>query len=198
MNHGILGDPAKWEELSRRPANSNDWVLGPDDPLRAAIEESNRCREVEMMRVHLAHALRGVFDDELEAQHGRLLALPEKVMRARKAAFAAFRGWCLEEGLPSLPSCPECVAHYVVHLAAKDLPAKKLEQIVEAIRWVHQLADMGQRRLPGHCDFDAPVIRAALVWVDRCWTEDAARIAEAAAKQTTTTTNQPKRKGKSL
>jgi hypothetical protein len=197
MNHGILGDPARWEELRRRPTD-NDWLLERDDPLRVAIDESNRCRETEVMRIHLAHALRGIFDDELEAQTSRLLALPERTMRTFKAAFAQFKAWCHDEGLPSLPTCPECVAHYLIDRAAKDVKAKALEQIVEAIRWVHQLADLGQRRLPGHCDFDAPVIRAALVWVQRCWDEDEARIAQSAAKLTTTTSKQPKRKGKSL
>jgi hypothetical protein len=197
MNYGILGDPARWEELGRRPAN-NDWLLERDDPLRLAIEESARCLEIEALRIHLAHSLRGIFDDDLEAQNNRLLALPEKQMRAFKQHFADFKAWCHEEGIPSLPTVPEAVAHYIVDRAAKDIKAKQLEQIVEAVRWVHALADMGQRRLPGYCDFDAPIIRAALVWVDRMWDEDAERIAQAAAKQTTTTSKQPKRKGKSL
>jgi hypothetical protein len=198
MNHGILGDPANWEELGRRPANNDDWLLERDDPLRLSIEDAIRCREIEALRIHLAHALRGVFDDEVEAQNSRLLALPERQMRTRKQHFAEFKAWCHEEGLPSLPTVPEVITHYLVHLAAKDIKAKALEQIVESIRWVHQLADLGQRRLPGFVDFDGPLIRAALVWVDRIWTEDAERIAEAAAKLTTTTSKQPKRKGKSL
>jgi hypothetical protein len=175
MNHGILGDPARWEELSRRPAN-NDWLLERDDPIRVAIEETNSCCEIEALRIHLAHALRGIFDDDLEAQNNRLLALPDRQMRAFKQHFAHFKAWCHDEGLPSLPTVPEVIAHYLVDGAAKDIKAKQLEQIVEAIRWVHQLADMGQRRLPGYCDFDAPVIRAALVWVQRCWDEEEAEV----------------------
>jgi hypothetical protein len=196
MNHGILGDPAKWEELSRRPANNNDWLLERDDPLRLSIEDAIRYREIEALRIHLAHSLRGIFDDQLEAQNSRLLALQERQMRAFKQYFADFKAWCAEERLPSLPTVPEAIAHYIVDLAAKDMTAKKIEQIVEAIRWVHALADM-DRRLPGFCDFDAPIIRAALVWVQQIWDDDDARIAQAAAKQTTTS-KQPKRKGKSL
>jgi hypothetical protein len=62
---------------------------------------------------------------------------------------------------------------------------------------VHQLADLGQRRLPGYCDFDAPVIRASLVWVERIWADDAARIAQSAAQQTTTTSKQTKKETRS-
>jgi hypothetical protein len=197
MNHGILGDPAKWEELRRRPANSNDWAgIAPDDPLRVAIEETVRSHETQAMRIHLAHSLRGIFDDEMEAETGRLLALPEKTMRAYKAAFASFRAWSHEEGLPSLPTLPEVIAHYLVDRAAQDVKPKALDQIIAAIKWVHDIADnTGHRPLSSGCAFDAPVIRAAVRWVENIWAEDAERIAQAASKLTTTTTKQPKRKG---
>jgi hypothetical protein len=196
MNHGILGDPAKWEELRRRPA-TNEFLLAPDDPLRVAIEETVRDRQTEAMRTHLGHSLRGIFDDEMEAETGRLLALPEKTMRAYKAAFASFKAWCHEEGLPSLPTVPEAIAHYLVDRAAQDVKPKALDQIIAAIKWVHDIADnTGHRPLSSGCTFDAPVIRAAVRWVERIWDEDDERVAAAAAKLTTTTTKQPKRKGK--
>jgi hypothetical protein len=204
MNHGIYGGflgptfSPDWEERKHKIKDDGWGLMAPDDPLRLAIEESARCREIEALRVHLAHSLRGIFDDQLEAQHSRLLALPERQMRTRKQHFAEFKAFCHEEGLPSLPTVPEAVAHFLVDRAAKDIKAKALEQIVESIRWVHALADMGQRRLPGYCDFDAPIIRAALVWVQQIWDDDDARIAQAAAKQTTTTSKQPKRKGNTL
>jgi hypothetical protein len=146
--------------------------LDSNDPLMVAIELTRQCRQTEQLRVDLAHQLRGVFDDELQAELEKLTGggLSANTLRSYKAMFSAFRDFCSAEKLPSLPTTPEVVAHYIVAKAAEDTSPRELERTVSAIKWAHVVADQSPHRLfHGHTgNPDDVVVKAALAWARKC------------------------------
>jgi hypothetical protein len=168
---GILPDKIDVTAPSRpfRP-----YVRDPnlEKAIYAAIEETNRVRAREQLGAELAGHLRGIFDAEWKLEEDRALGVgyAANTKRAYKTDFQKFVAWCSEEGLPSLPTLAEVVSHYLLALAAEGARLNALERAVAAIKYAHVLFHSSGHLLNGgHCDFESPVIPAALRWVRKNW-----------------------------
>jgi hypothetical protein len=133
-------------------------------------------RDLEQFRNDLAEHLRGIFDQEIEEELARLVGegMSDHTMRAYRSEWTKFQTWCVEQKLPSLRTCPEVVAFYVVTLTAGGAKTKDTERAVSAIKWMHRVRDnAGHAALSaGHTgDLDGVLVKAALRWARKVETE---------------------------
>jgi hypothetical protein len=72
--------------------------------------------------------------------------------------FNRFKSWCLDEGLPYLPTSPEIVAHWI--MSNTEMQPARLVRTTNAIAYMHMVADKPYR------DGDV-LVKAALRWKRR-------------------------------
>lgn len=164
---GILGDG----DMTMRPG-AGRYEPDPKDPIFKAIEDKRRQLESERTRVLLAEPLNTILYDDIVFETNRAFGT-ENTRANYKSDFQKYAEWCRDNKLPSLPTSPEVVAHYLIEMA-KDHKPERLARSVAAIAYTHEWSDLPWR--------DDVVIRAALRGARRCHEQAAAEKAEAQAE----------------
>lgn len=82
-------------------------------------------------------------------------------LRAYRADFTDFTGWCVDHGLERLPAAPETVALYITALAGAGTKSSTIQRRLSAISQTPQLA--GHEPSPTH----APIVRTTMAGIRR-------------------------------
>jgi hypothetical protein len=174
---GIL--PDNIGELPASGPPREPYVHDPDFDkfVLAAIEETSRSRQIEVLRSELSADLTSIpgISDAVQHERGRLLGkgYSPHTQRQYKMLFKKFRDFCVAENIPSLPTIPEAIASFLLEQAGEGVRPTELERALAALRYVHLIYDQSGHRL-SHiaCNFDDPIIKGTMRWIRQKYDEE--------------------------
>jgi len=174
MTKGILGrddarDIRDFFENPKRPSVEAPAELA--DVFRAFTRQLERERREEQRLDSRARliGLPGVYQ-AIKAEAEADLGSKELQSKYRRD-FQEFREFAVENDLPALPSFPEAVAEFLLHVAGKGRSMIRLRRYVSAITYAHSWSKNDTA-----FSFDTDVtVRGVLSWIQKCKGEERQR-----------------------
>jgi len=163
-------DPFEFQVLLRRPPNPPRVPTVEEikrDPQLAHLVERQTRRDFDAMRAELSLVLTEIMNQELIEETDA--AVGSKKMRAKHMAnFQKFAAWCESQGYPSLPSCPEVLALYLISMEAKP---SALQRIIDSVAYYHHWVKEDFNPTDEH-------LTATLKWAGRVYNEPKSQLVE--------------------
>jgi hypothetical protein len=123
-----------------------------------ALRDRSKRYRLDAIKTELRDYLNVLIYDDVVAETQRAVG-SENTWAAYRSVWNKFQNFCDDHGFPSLPSCPEIVATYIIY-AARDAKPQMLQRVISAIKYFHAFNDTP-------IDMDDVQVRGAVRWVTR-------------------------------